>query len=265
MKIATILNTHENNNVFHDTLDSILTWMSEDVLVMVDGISWDQFSKCDLPVYKLQGLNHGCNRSPYRNVALGLKNAWNLWQDSVDWYCYIEYDCLIGSNEFIKDLAVADKLGYWCLGNDYVIGDIKFPLLETMLKVKLEKSHYLLGCCVFYKNSFIKKLVEIDFFEKFLYFTNEFSQGFFPGYAEQGGYDISEHLYPTLAIHYGGKVGQLAGWSEPYQKWFGNYKKYPLRFRPDLEESDNEMCIAHPIKEYDNPIRLYHRKKRNGR
>jgi len=264
MNIATILNTHENSNVFHDTLDSICKWMSEDVLVLVDGASWNQFAKEDLPVYKLEGLRHGYSRSPYRNIALGLKQAWELWQNKIDWYCYIEYDCLVGSNEFINDLETADKLGVWCLGNDYRVGDIKFSLLESMLKTKIKESHYLLGCCVFYKNSFIKKLVDIDFFDKFLYLTNDFTEGFFPNYEEQGGYDLSEHLYPTLAVNYGGKVGQFATWSEPYQRWAGSYIKYPLRFRPELDHDCTKASIMHPIKEYDNPIREYHRRKRDG-
>jgi hypothetical protein len=260
MKIATVLNSHENSNVFHDTLDSILTWISNDVLVLVDGANWDQFSKQELPVYKIEGLRHECANSPYRNVALGLKSAWDIWQDNVDWYCYTEYDCLFGSSEIVRDLFSADKFGIWCVGNDHRVSDIKFPLLEVMLKTQINQSHYLLGCCVFYKNTFIKKLAEIDFFERFLYLTNTFSQGFFPNYNK---HDISEHLYPTLAVHFGGKIGQLADWSEKEQKWTGN-PKYPVRFRPDLEQGWQDACIMHPLKEYDNPVRQYHRKKRNG-
>jgi len=263
MKIATILNTHENSDVFHDTLDSICTWMSNDVLVLVDGVNWQQFAAEDLPVYKLEGLRHGCNKAPYRNVALGLKEASNLWPEA-DWYCYMEYDCLVGSSAIKNDLKLAEKEGIWCLGNDYRISNIKFQLLECMLKTKFRESHYLLGCCVFFKNTFIQKLLEINFFERFLYLTNEFSQGFFPQYESQGGYDISEHLYPTLAVHYGGKIGQLANWSETHQKWTGQFEKYPLRFRPDLEEDYQNACLMHPLKTYDNPIREYYRKRRQN-
>jgi hypothetical protein len=198
-------------------------------------------------------------------VTLGLKEAANLWPD-VDWYCYLEYDCLVGSNQFEKDLAIAESMGVWCLGNDHRVGNYKFPLLEAMLKTQFKESHYLLGCCVFYKQEFIKKLKEINFFERFLYLTNDFSQGYFPGYEEQGGYDLTEHLYPTLASHFGGKVAQFAAWSRKEGKWAGgNFGKYPFRFQPELhpEEHYPEAVIMHPLKGYDHPVREFHRKKRN--
>lgn len=267
MNIAVVLNVHENSPVVFDTLESILKYATQKVLVIVDGAGWDQLASVPMPAYKLEGFYHACNRAPYRNVALGLKKAWELWSNEVDWICYAEYDCLFGSGEFKRYLEAANRSDIWCLGNDFRVSNIKFPLIEAMLKEKIKYTGYLLGCCVFYHRNFFKKLAEVNFFERFLYLTNEFSQGFFPGYEEQGGYDLSEHLYPTLAAHYGGKIAQLANWSERTNKWSGYYDKFLCRFRPDLIENfDNYKgaSILHPLKDYSNPIREYHREKRKN-
>jgi hypothetical protein len=265
MKIATVLNIHNNSKMVHDTIDSIQTYVTDDILAIVDGAHWNKVESVAFPCYKLEGFRHNCPKSPYRNVTLGLKEAANLWPDA-DWYCYTEYDCLFASNKFKNTLKLAENMGIWCLGNDHVVGDFKFPLLDLMLETKIEKSHYLLGCCVFHRGDFIRKLVEMDFFNRFLYLTNSFSQGFFPGYEEQGGYDIGEHLYPTLAAHYGGQVGHFARYSLATSQWYDNYKSYPLRWKPELDaetEHFPEAYILHPLKTYDHPIREYHRKKRN--
>ena len=269
MNIATVLNVHDDTDCVVDTIESIQKYVGERILVVVDGASWEKWGKnLQISAYKLEGFWHGCNRAPYRNMALGMKQAWQLWGQEIDWICYTEYDCLFGSDEFKEYLKKSAELGAWCVGNDFRQSNLKFPLLERMLKAEFNFSAYLLGCCVFYKSDFIRKLVEIDFFNRFLYLTNEFSKGFFPGYEEQGGYDLSEHLYPTLATHLGGKVAQLAVWSEASGAWAGEYKKFPFRFRPELEISENLhefASILHPVKNYNNAIRIYHRRKRKGK
>jgi hypothetical protein len=135
-----------------------------------------------------------------------------------------------------------------------------------MLETKLLFSNYLLGACVFHHRDFIQKLLDVDFFDKFLFYTNDFSQGFFPGYEEQGGYDFGEHLYPTLAAHYGGNIAELAKYVEREKKWHGYYEHFPVRFRPPLESLKlcENACIMHPVKNYNHPIRKYHRKKRGS-
>ena len=266
MKIATILNTHENSRVVHDTLDSVQKWMTEDVLMVVDGAGWKELESVNMPCYKLEGFHHEHNRGPYRNVTLALKEANTLWSD-MDWYCYLEYDCLVGSDAFLRELQIAQKMGVWAIGNDHRLGGYQFELLESMLKTEIYGSHYLLGCCVFYSGEFIRKLAEINFFERFLYLTNDFSGGYFPGYEAQGGYDLAEHLYPSLAAHFGGKVSQFASWTTADGAWHGAYQKFPLRFRPDLHpevENFSEACLMHPLKDYDHPIRKFHREKRKN-
>ena len=159
---------------------------------------------------------------------------------------------------------LAERTGYTCLGTNHRANKMDLPFLEMIMKEKIKTTpNYLLGCCVFYRGDFINKLHE--FFERFLYYTNEFKNGFFPDYEDQGGYDFAEHLMPTLAVHHGGKVGGFSRWGDSEQAWIeGYYRKYPIRFRPDLtiEENYPEATILHPVKKYDDPIREYHREKR---
>jgi len=272
MRLAAILNAHENTDLVLDTLDAVRTWVTDDILVVVDGAHWKKWGKdAKLPAHKLEGFIHNYYRGPYRNVTLGLKEAVNKWPD-VDWYCYLEPDTLFASDSFKEDLAGAEKRGTWCVGNDPVSDDYNLSLLNSILDDDIKCTKYLLGCCVFYKAEFIHKLRDIGFFEKFLYLTNDFQEGFFPEYTgtsvtSSGGHDFTEHLYPTLAHHFGGKVDGLAGWSSNFNLWRGNFKKYPMRWRPDLEEHEDfpEASIMHPLKTADHPLRTIHRIRRRKR
>lgn len=264
MIISTVLNAHDNTELVLDTLDSIKTFLGDNVLVIVDGAAWDTWgNQVKLPAYKIRGFNHDFNRAPYRNLTYGLKTIYDMWPDS-DWFCYTEYDVLFTSSRIKEDLRIANEQNIWCLGNDLRIADMKFPYLENILNIKLNQSYYLLGCCVFHNQKFIKKLTEEKFFDKFLSATNEFTQGYFPDYEEQGGYDFGEHLYPTLANYYGGSVGQFAVWNQFLEQWNGTqFKKYPMRWKPEITWEDNfsEAVIMHPLKEQTD-LRMFHANKR---
>jgi len=276
MKIAAILNAHGNTELTNDTLESIRYWVTDNVVVLIDGNSWGSWGKdAPLQAHKLQGLIHNCTKSPYRNLTLSLMEASKTWPD-VDWYCYVEYDVLFGSNSFKNDLEYANKNNIWCVGNDMRGDDYHkhncngvSPLhyLEHIIGEKINCTKYLLGCCVFYRSDFIHLLQEKGFFDRFLLFTNHFHQGYFPGYTEERGYDFGEHLYPTLAYHYGGQVGGWASWERDTNEWKGNYRKYPLRWTPELDPvKDNfpESAIMHPLKSLDNPLRVDRRLKRKS-
>lgn len=275
------MNAHGDTELVLDTLDAIRTYVTQDIIVVVDGTAWHSWGKhVDLPAYKIQGFRHGAPRSPYRNVVLGMKEA-AQWQKS-DWYCYCEPDVLFTSSNFKVDLKFAEENNIWCVGNDYRFRDITFPLLESMLGLKFRCSRYLLGCCVFHSHKFVEKLLEIDFFERFLHLTNAFHSGFFPGFEAQGGYDIAEHIFPTLAHQFGGRVAQFANWVAnndhlpnrqylPNERkpvaaeggtWEGSFQKYPMRWRPEIEEFFPEAYIYHPLKEFNNPVREYYRQQR---
>jgi len=263
MKIATVLNAHENSPVFKDTLESVRHYLTEDVLVVADGKTWSQFKDDDsIPALKLEGFYHGKESAPYRNVCLGLMKAWEIWGGSAQWYCYMEYDALVGSREVIDHLGLADDIGLWLLGNDHRREEKTMPFLENF-QGKMEL-HYFLGCCLFFSAKFMKALSDNDFFERFLNFTN--FHGGSISLLDDGGkshlvYDVSEFLYPTLAVHYGGEIREIACWEG--DGWRGNYEHYPMRFRPDLiEEPFPQACMMHPLKGYDNPVRAYHRQRR---
>ena len=261
MNISVILNAHNDSELVLDSLDAIRTYVSDQIEVVIDGARWEWGSKLALPAYKTRGFIHAAAKSPYKNIVLGLMIAAERWDS--DWYCYCEPDVLFTSDAFKTDLQAAADQGIWAIGNDHRVRDVTFPLIEHMLKLEFRCSRYLLGCCVFYKRELIKKLQEIDFFEKFLHLTSPFYNGFFPGFREQGGYDIAEHIFPTLAYQFGGKVAQFADWDSVTETWSGYYEKYPMRWQPDIEEFFPNATIIHPLKDYDSPLRNYYREVRD--
>jgi hypothetical protein len=264
MKISVLLNTHGNIPLIEDTLDSIKKYMSKDILVIVDGANWDEVKDVNLGVHKVEGFYHHCAKAPYRNIALGLNLLYSTFPKS-DWYCYIESDCLVASSHVVEVLERAKSKEMWFLGNDgRVAPSITIPSLETMIGATVfpQAYYYMLGCCQFFSFRFMESLVDREFFKNFLLYTNGFAPGEYPGY---NGYDVSEHMYPTLARSLGGKVGVFASWDKENSQWHGNYKKFPMRWLPLLGEDENypEATILHPIKKVDHPIRQFYKKRRS--
>ena len=258
MKLSVVVNCHENSLTLKDTLDSISCYLSKDILLVCDSYKKDEFKDIK-NVYKIDGLIHNYSKSPYKNVALGLFNAYQIWNKNVDWYCYIEPDCLISKNNILQDLQQTDA---WMCGNNLRSGklsdknifiDGKIAFIEKIINKTLDDNfYYMLGCCVFFKNEFLEKLVQLDFFNKFIFFTNSLYSG---NYINYRGYDISEHLYPTLCYNLGGKIKEFANFDN-INSPNGDYKKYYMRFRPELGLADFEICknsyIMHPLKSHDN-------------
>lgn len=262
MDIAVVLNTHENSPVFRDTLESVRHHWTRDVLVLVDGKAWPQFEFIDLGTPRLEGFHHGKASAPYRNVCLGLMKAWERWGTSKSWYCYMEYDCLVGSAALEEELRVADREGVWIAGNDHREEAGNLPFLDHFQRQNCAL-HYLLGCCMFLSRDFMSALHGSNFFERFLTHTNFFTGEVSlerPGGKKEMVYDLSEFLYPTLAAMHGGRVGELACWEGT--GWRGLGGRYPMRFRPDLDEGNYEgACVMHPLKG-DGEVRSFHRRKR---
>ena len=81
-------------------------------------------------------------------------------------------------------------------------------------------------------------------------------------------YCFGEHLYPTLADKFGGKVEQFAWWNDQFRFWRGNFQKYPMRGGPELDpklEDFRGATIMHPLKKHDHPIREIRRLERHAR
>ena len=248
MKIATVMNVHADIPCVLDTIDALKTYVTEDILVLVDGVAWDKFKNVDLGVAKVKGFPHGKPKSPYRNVALALSTLIDLFPNH-DWYHYTEFDVLFCSDRFKKSLKLAEEMKVWMLGNDGHVDSVNMQLVEALIKDKFKSNYYLIGCCQFFHKDFINKLKEINFFEKFLNLTNSFSDGYFPLF---NAYDISEHMYPTLCRHFGGNIGVFAHYDE-YGNWHGSYKIFPVRWKPEINpETENfaEASIMHPIKTF---------------
>lgn len=259
--IAVVLNAHENSPVFRDTLESVIHHWTDDVLVVADAKNWGQFG--GLGVRVLEGFYHGRPSAPHRNVCLGLMKAWETWGKSRGWYCYMEYDCLVGSQDSMSHLKDAAAAGIWMLGNDLRFEERRIPFLERFQRCKLN-IRYLLGCCLFFNVEFVSALASDDFFERYLSFTN-FNMDAPTLVDTEGGreevYDVSEFIYPTLAAHYGGRVAEIASWEGSH--WRGDGERYPMRFRPDLEEFEfHRACVMHPLKSFDAPARSWHRSHR---
>lgn len=260
MKISTIINVHKDKELVLDTLESVNHYMTNDVLLMIDGTS-TEFDSVDVPAYKLKGFKHGISKSPYKNVALGLQNLYDLFPDS-DWFSYLEYDCLVTSTRFKDNLKIALDKNIWMLGCDGRVDDKDIPIVSSLLKEPLKYSYYLLGACQFFHKDFMKKLIEIDFFNNFLHITNLYRSGDFFGY---NGYDVSEHLYPSLCRQFGGSIGVFSSWDSCEKKWHGRADIFPIRWQPEIELSEDiDPSIIHPLKDFDHPIRKKYRNLRNN-
>jgi hypothetical protein len=262
MKVAAILNVHSNPEVVLDTLDSIQTYLTKDILVVIDGAS-TAFDHTPLPVSSIKGFPHNARKAPYRNVALGLITLHDMYP-AADWFCYSEYDCLFTSSLILQNLEYASDNDVWMLGNDGHVDEIEIPIIESIVKQKFNGSYYLLGACQFFNKVFMDRLVEMNFFEKLLMATNAYTDGFFPLFY---GHDISEHMYPTIARYLGGKIGVFATYDYVQKQWHGMHEFFPVRWAPDLDpdtENFPQMSIAHPIKDFRSPIRVHHREKRKN-
>ena len=261
MELAVAINAHPNHpNVSIDTIESIFCHATKNVLMLVDSVGWNNYKDIPMPCHKMEGFYHGCAKSPYRNMALAMNTVYDLFPNS-DWFCYCESDVLFASDAFKKDLKKAEEMGIWMMGCDGHIDEHQMPIVESMIGEKTKSPYYLLGACQFFHKHFLDKLKGINFFERLINLSSGFSNGFFPLYT---GFDISEHMYPTLCRHYGGNIGVFSSYDAELKKWHGSGNMYPIRWKPeiDISEISDDAVILHPIKDFSSPIRILQREKR---
>lgn len=260
MKLATTILAHHDLPLVKDTIESVKLWMTNDILLVVDKAGWHHFENQDLPCPTIQGFYHNHYRSPYRNFILSLSKLQELYS-SADWYICLEYDSLIVSSSFKKDLAELHKKKVWVTGCDIRTYNFSFPLLEKIVDHgNIKESKYVFGCCHFYHSDFILKLKQINFFDRFLEMTDGMKPEF-PGYPR---HSFTEELLPTVANHFGGKIYELSCWKEREKSWRGSLL-YFMRFKPEIsiEEVPPSASILHPIKSIHHPIRQYYKNQRN--
>ena len=278
MDIATITLAHDKIEVVADTLDSLHSYMSNKNLVVVDEAGWERCDWQSLKAVVEKGYYHNFRQGPYRNSALGIWRAAQLWPD-VKWYCYFEYDALVLNEGYKKELAQAEKDGCLIVGNEYTTDEFDLPLLEKILTESVTKVYHLGGFCQFMHRDMVQGLMKRGFFERFLEATKGFENGYFP--REKGKMPaFEEELWATLAGYLGGgpaSIRELAGWdgmfvwdggaSEPrYNVSHGDWRKFPMRFRPEIgaDEVFPETSLVHPVKDFDHPVRASARAARRA-
>jgi hypothetical protein len=259
MEITTLINAHGLPELVADTVESVACYLGPNVQVVLDGGNHDAFKGVQFPYFV--GLTHMHHKAPYRNMLFGMKKVVEANPHS-DWYVYMDYDCLVLSDAVARDMATWAEAGVWVAGGDKRVDqrcDLGFA--ESVLRLGIDKKEYLLGAFLAFHKDFIARLLAIDFWERMLFKTSDFQRGFFPGYKD---WDVSEHLYPSLAASLGGTVLGLSKFDQRFRVWEGNFQRYPIRWQPEIavEEILPPASVAHPVKEVASPIRALARSRR---
>ena len=85
MEFATITNIHRNANLFKDTIASVKKHVTDKSLAVIDAAHWKWGLAANLPTYKVVGFRHNSPKGSYRNVAIGLQEAFKLWPNT-EWF-----------------------------------------------------------------------------------------------------------------------------------------------------------------------------------
>ncbi len=133
LNLALAISAHPDKpEVIVDTIDSILTYATNQILMVVDAVAWPKFKDVPMPCHKLEGFHYGCAHAPYRNVALSLSKLLEIWPEA-DWYCYCDYDVLFTSDRFKQNLLLAEDMDVWMLGNNGHVDQQAIPLLQALI------------------------------------------------------------------------------------------------------------------------------------
>lgn len=263
MSVAIFMNAHDDTELVLDTIESVTAYVTSDMVTVVDGSFWESWGEeLELPVHKMCGFRHKSQASPYRNILLGMKTAFELFPFR-EWYGYIEPDVLFGSSHILKDLQSMQEDVY-LVGFDHRSTDAKFEFLDRIVGMSCP-GKYVLGCCFFLRREFVRRLIESNFVDRFLEMTNELQAGYFPGYDRSQVYDFAEHLFPSMAAVCHGGIHGISFFDVYANQWVGD-DRYLMRWQPAITEQDpyQYATIMHPVKSYDDPIRVHHRRKRRG-
>jgi hypothetical protein len=242
---AASLNVHANPSLTRRNIDLIKRNVTHNISVLIEGSTYDNWP---LDFFKdiqvIEGFKHTAPRNPYKNVFLNLKTTYEKFPNC-DWYVFSEFDNFIINENFKNDFQYINE-NYSLIANDFRQIYCEDNLFESSLGIKFENFYCMLGCCYFIKKNFMEILYR-EIFEKFLSFSSFMPQGFYPNFHQ---YDVTEVLLPTLCKYYNFDVFSYARFKEEDFSWQGMYKKYMMRFRPNIEffEVSKQASIIHPIK-----------------
>jgi len=254
MEIATIVAVHNNPEMAKDTLDSVNAFVGDKTMLIVDAKGWDEYKNFKFGNTIVQkGIFHGVNRSPYKNFCIAFIKSYETWPYA-DWYLWIEFDVLIISDTFKKDLENAKNHKWSAVGFNHAHHDNSNDhwLVKQILKRDVE-CHKLLGAVTCYSNHTVKSLYELKFYHNVLKLTSHLQGADMPNFTE---YAVEEIIFPSAASVFG-----------PVKNFEGDKHdlvKYPVRFHTEIkpEECTSLASIIHPIKDPNNFVRQHYARQR---
>ena len=254
MNFVTVLNVHNNPDGVVESLESIEAFLTDKIVVVVDGLGWEAFKDFS---YKnaiiVEGFEHGVNRSQYKNCALGLIKAYNKWPDA-EWYCYIEFDVAFLNDGFKQDLKTMYHIKDLSLVATDVMNhdqDNDHWMVSDILQ-RPTKGFKTLGAVMCFTQMCLNKWNESNFLYLLLEKTKLYKGDFFPNFH---AYAVEEVIFPTAAAAFG-KILDISRF---------NPAGYTVRFQPEVEfhELNRFTSLAHPSKDFDGKVRKYSKSIRN--
>lgn len=249
MEVAVVMNVHGRVDVVRDTIDSIRTWMSNKIVIVVDQLGWEHFKDFEYPdTHVVCGLPHGKPKSPYKNFCVGFNEVYKKWPN-VDWFCYTEYDMVVVSDQFREDLEFGTQNGISCMGRRYYkIGNRRKDhwMAMQILGNRDLPIYKMLGALMFFSRPCVEGLMKFNFFSEVLERSKDYQGTKFPGFC---GFAVEEILFPSAAAAFG-PIHDLGS------DLAGKYLVRPGWQPVGLEEIRPHTTFAHPIKKMDER-RLY--------
>ena len=257
MEIATILNVHNNPELTRDTIDSVRAWCTRKIVLVIDKAGWENYEGFTHPdTVVVCGVYHGVSRSPYKNIAIGLMKAYELWP-RVSWYNYIEYDFLYLNDHFKNSLKA---------GRNYSLIGINYETHHHVNNHWMTKDAFrgtgysgpelvcrkMLGALMYFSNKCMKGLADIDYFNYILEHTKTFKGDAFPHFTD---YAVEEILYTTAATAFGELIDIRE--LDPTQH-------FAVRWGDAIEPNEIKphTTAVHPSKSLDCPIRQHYARSR---
>lgn len=243
MIISTVVQAHKNPSFVNQNIKMVKKNVGQNVICMIDSANWKEFENEKMECETLCGYYHNDKRNPYKNFAHGMNQLYKRFPES-EWFCNSEFDVFFKNDNFKEDLERFRKEhNAGLVGFNLRIAPFDCPFINSLFKRKFDVGYYLIGCCMFFHKSYMNKLINVNFFERFLNYTAPFTSSYLP--CEE--YDISEHLYPSLAASLNEPV---MSFENAESSVFGK-GKYFVRFKPEVTKEvvdDDKYSIIHPYK-----------------